>query len=746
MRGTQKLHMISAFVVICLCLVLGNQAQAQEVTYNNYATIKVGETITISNREDLDQVSTWIYKQWSVSNDSVSLEYNRGSSVYENYESIRSYEPESVASITGVKDGEVVVTCLTADNRSFFLISGIDNVTTKTECYIIDVIGEKIVTFHANGGSCSTTSKTVWRKDAVGNLPTPTRTGYNFLGWYTAENGGTKISASTIVNDNITYYAHWDKVDMNVTFHANGGTVSQTKKTVTKGTAVGSLPTPTRIGYNFLGWYTEASGGTKVTEITIFTNDVIIYAHWDKISVGKTKIAKITSTMDEINVTIKKIAGVNGYEIKYSTQSNGKNAKIVSGSATSVTIGNLKKSKKYYVWVRPYIMDSANQKVYGKYSARKTIKTAAAGFEQTSHTLLQGQKKKLKLKGSKGKIKWSSNNKKTVTVNKNGQITAKKVGKATITAKYKSKKYKCTISVEKPKLSVTELTLYKNETKQVKLTGTTLPVSYTSSNTSIAKVDQDGFVTGVAKGKAIITATVNKKKYNCTINVKENTSSNDTTEQKKQYTSADGKFAVNMGEADVIFNGERYSGLPAEFYLVLGQNKEYFKVTGIGPTNGYLTIRELAGYLYSGKQCTKKTYVDAVDYMGFASDVIVGEFGYFDSENDWVTTKMGVASLYFSKIDITYETVQDGLATIRFHLRFIKDYDFLTDMHDLEGFMAVPYTQPTVHTCMQCMGSGKCQLCHGYCYIGSGNSTLCTKCYGSGKCSSCDGKGITPIN
>ena len=37
---------------------------------------------------------------------------------------------------------------------------------------------------------------------------------------------------------------------------------------------------------------------------------------------------------------------------------------------------------------------------------------------------------------------------------------------------------------------------------------------------------------------------VNKKKYNCTINVKENTSSNDTTEQKKQYTSADGKFAV----------------------------------------------------------------------------------------------------------------------------------------------------------------------------------------------------------
>ncbi|MBE5941517.1 MAG: hypothetical protein E7264_03135 [Lachnospiraceae bacterium] len=833
-RKNVWLHTV--LLIVFACMFFGDMAkaaQSEEITYNNYATVKVGETITISNMTDLDQISTWIYKKWSVSNDNVTLEYNRGSTVYENYESVRSYDPESIASITGVVDGQVVVTCLTAETMSYFVVSGYDCVT-KTEHYVIDVLGEKTITFHTNGGTCSTTSKSVWRKDAVGTLPTPTRTGYNFLGWYTTASGGTKVSASTVVNADVTYYAHWEKVDMDVNFHANGGTVSQTKKTVKKGTQVGTLPTPTRTGYNFLGWYTAASGGTKVsastvvnadvtyyahwekaivtitldanggtthetkqylktrsaignivtpsrvgyrfkgwytsktggtkvTEKTTFANDATIYAYWDKISVGKTKISKLSATMNKINITIKNVAGVNGYEIKYSTKSNGKNAKYVSGGTTSITIENLKKSKKYYVWVRPYIMDSANQKVYGKYSARKTIKTAAAGFEQISHTLLQGQKKQLKLKGSKGKIKWSSNKKKIVSVNKKGQITAKKKGTATITAKYKNKKYKCTISVENPKLSVTDLTLNKNETKQVRLTETTLQVSYASSNTNVAKVDQYGFVTGVAKGTAIITATVNKKKYRCKVNVKENTTSNNTdngnnkddggnadngnsnTEQKKQYISADGKFAVNIGEADVIFNGERYSGLPAEFYYVLGQNKEYFKVTGIGPTKGYLTIRELAGYLYSGKQCTKKTYVDAVDYMGFSSDVIVGEFDYFDSEYDWVTTKMDVASLYFSKIDITYETVQNGLVTIRFHIRFMKDYDLRTEMHDLEGFMAVPYTQPTVHTCMQCIGSGKCQTCHGYCYIGSGNSTRCPSCNATGKCRNCGGKGYTPI-
>lgn len=828
-NGKQTLIKMFGFVIICLCLIFGNQVQAgqsEEVTYSNYTTIKVGETITISNMTDLDQISTWIYKQWSVSNDNVTLDYNRGSSAYENYESVRSYEPESVASITGVKDGEVVVTCLTSDDRNLFIFSGLDtsDYTTKTEHYVIDVLGEKTVTFYANGGSCSTTSKTVWRKDAVGTLPTPTRTGYTFSGWYTSAVGGTKVTSATVVNADTTYYAHWEKSTFLVTFNANGGTVSPSQSSVQKGATVGTLPIPTRTGYNFLGWYTSATGGTKVSASTVvngdvtyyaqwekaivtitldanggdinqskytmktrsaignvpipsrkgyqfkgwyvsqnggtkvttnttFAKDTTLYALWEKISVGQTKISKLKATMNQMTVTVKKISGVDGYEIQYSTKSNMKKAGVASTHTTSLTIDKLKKGKKYYVRVRPYVIDSANQKVYGKYSAKKTVKTAEAGYDQEEVTLIQGQKKKLKLKGAKGKIKWSSNKKKVVTVNKKGQITAKKKGTAVITAKYKNKKYKCKITVEIPKLSASTLTLNKNETKQVTLIGTTMPVTYESNNTAIARVDQYGYVTGVAKGTASITATVNQKKYTCTVVVEEKTNNSNTdngdniSDSTKQYTSADGKFAVNMGEADVIFNGERYSGLPAEFYWVSGQNKEYFKVTGIGPTNGYLTIREFAGYLYSGKQCTKKTYVDAVDYMGFASDVIVGEFDYFDSDYDWVTTKMDVASLYFSKIDITYETVQDGLVTIRFHIRFIKDYDLRTEMHDLEGFMAVPYTQPTVHTCMQCLGSGTCQVCHGYGRLTVGSySTICTGCYGSGKCDSCDGKGITPIN
>jgi uncharacterized repeat protein (TIGR02543 family) len=65
------------------------------------------------------------------------------------------------------------------------------------------------VTFNANGGSVSPTTRTVAYNAAIGTLPTPTRSGYTFDGWYTAASGGTQINASTKVTANVSYFAHW---------------------------------------------------------------------------------------------------------------------------------------------------------------------------------------------------------------------------------------------------------------------------------------------------------------------------------------------------------------------------------------------------------------------------------------------------------------------------------------------------------------------------------------------------------
>ena len=67
-----------------------------------------------------------------------------------------------------------------------------------------------------------------------------------------------------------------------VTFDATGGTVSPTSKNVTYSSTYGTLPNPTRTGYTFTGWYTSASGGTKVSSSTKVTTSANhkLYAHW----------------------------------------------------------------------------------------------------------------------------------------------------------------------------------------------------------------------------------------------------------------------------------------------------------------------------------------------------------------------------------------------------------------------------------------------------------------------------------
>lgn len=71
---------------------------------------------------------------------------------------------------------------------------------------------KKKVIFNANGGSCSTKSKSYTTGSQLSTLPKATRTGYTFNGWYTKKAGGKKVGSSTLVYGNATVYAQWTKV------------------------------------------------------------------------------------------------------------------------------------------------------------------------------------------------------------------------------------------------------------------------------------------------------------------------------------------------------------------------------------------------------------------------------------------------------------------------------------------------------------------------------------------------------
>ena len=87
------------------------------------------------------------------------------------------------------------------------------------------------VTFDANGGTCATTSKSYESGATLGTLPTATRSGYTFDGWFTAASGGTQVTEATVVTENVTYYAHWveDQPPVSYAYEDNGdGTVTLT--------------------------------------------------------------------------------------------------------------------------------------------------------------------------------------------------------------------------------------------------------------------------------------------------------------------------------------------------------------------------------------------------------------------------------------------------------------------------------------------------------------------------------------
>ena len=142
------------------------------------------------------------------------------------------------------------------------------------------------VSYNANGGSGapSNQTKTYGVTLTLSNTK-PTRTGYTFSAWNTAQNGsGTSYvpGGSYTANAAVTLYAQWTVNTYVVTFDAQGGSVTPASKSVTYGQPYGSLPVPVRAGYRFDGWFTVATGGTQVTAETVVTVTAAqtLYAHW----------------------------------------------------------------------------------------------------------------------------------------------------------------------------------------------------------------------------------------------------------------------------------------------------------------------------------------------------------------------------------------------------------------------------------------------------------------------------------
>lgn len=133
------------------------------------------------------------------------------------------------------------------------------------------------ITFEENGGS--TVTDLTEQTALPSPLPTPTKSGYTFLGWYYDSSFTQKATAGDELTADVTLYAKWELTTYTITYNTNGGSsVPQTSNATQLPTP---LPTTTKASHVFAGWYYDNLFTQKAVAGDELTTNVTLYAKWE---------------------------------------------------------------------------------------------------------------------------------------------------------------------------------------------------------------------------------------------------------------------------------------------------------------------------------------------------------------------------------------------------------------------------------------------------------------------------------
>ena len=384
------------------------------------------------------------------------------------------------------------------------------------------------VTFNGNNGSPATVARSVPTGESFGaNMPAnPTRTGYTFTSWNTQANGsGTAFASATAVNGSMTVYAQWTQNSYTVTFNGNGGTVSSGNATrpALHGNFLGTnMPAnPTRSGYTFQGWNTQANGsGIAFTSTTAVTVNTTLYAQWTLIPTPSTYTVTVINGTGSGNyaagatVSITANAPVTGKSFEKWTTPGGVVFENANNQSTIFTM-----PANDVTVTAGYMPLFAPESTVSIKTLLNTVRVQAGTSFTIPYSVYDGKTE------VKTKLTWKSSNPK-VKVSNTGKVTipkSLKTGKATITATAEnSNELKVTVYVSskaKQLKSVKVTAPKKMKVGQTKKVGIKLnpakatmkSITFKSSNARGLYVDKAGNLIAKKKGNYTITVKANNK-------------------------------------------------------------------------------------------------------------------------------------------------------------------------------------------------------------------------------------------
>ena len=193
--------------------------------------------------------------------------------------------------------------------------------------YLYKVANSYLVTFKNESESLQSTYQ------EEGEIPTytgaePTKASaggysYEFDGWSTT-NGGAPAALTAVTSAGATYYAHFAETDLRYTISLNsadnGGECAQEYIRVAPGSAAGTLPSATKEGHTFTGWFTAASGGTQLTASTVVSGDITYYAQFSVNSYTLTyELGEGKVTTKGTPIPAKNMTGTQSKSVAYGT-------------------------------------------------------------------------------------------------------------------------------------------------------------------------------------------------------------------------------------------------------------------------------------------------------------------------------------------------------------------------------------------------------------------------------------------
>jgi uncharacterized protein YjdB len=219
--------------------------------------------------------------------------------------------------------------------------------------------------------------------------------------------------------------------------------------------------------------------------------------------VAAPKISKTEATYNSVKISWGKVNGAEKYRVYYKSRKGW--TRMVDTTSTSYIDKDVSSGKTYTYTVR-CINSSANKFTSGYDSKGVTVTTSvkpSVKLDKTNLTLTKGKTYTLKttVTGTNKAVSWSSSNSSVASVDKNGKVTAKTKGTATITAKADGVSASCKVTVNEPakttiKLDKTKVTLGAGEPCTLKATvSPSQKVTWTSSNPKLVKVDSNGKLT-----------------------------------------------------------------------------------------------------------------------------------------------------------------------------------------------------------------------------------------------------------